>query len=80
MVYYSVAQIPVELALNVVAIRGNYTQMKTRQLQLDETSVIGTINPKAQIEIFTNLDKTPEASLASEMLGLLAMLSPMESV
>ncbi|MDZ7962158.1 MAG: hypothetical protein RMY34_30520 [Aulosira sp. DedQUE10] len=72
-------QVPIELTLNVVAMRGNATQTKTRQLQINESSVIGTINPAAEIEIFTNLDTVSEASLASEMLGLLAMLSPANS-
>ncbi|MBD2337011.1 hypothetical protein H6G64_08390 [Calothrix sp. FACHB-156] len=72
-------QIPIELTLNVVAIRGNITQTTTRQLQINESSIIGTINPAAEIQIFTNLDTVSEASLASEMLGLLAMLSPVNS-
>ncbi|QIR39932.1 hypothetical protein HCG51_26635 [Tolypothrix sp. PCC 7910] len=72
-------QIPIELTLNVVAMRGNITQTTTRQLQINESSIIGTINPAAEIQIFTNLDTVSEASLASEMLGLLAMLSPVNS-
>jgi hypothetical protein len=68
-------QLPAELAVTVTAMWGASTHMKTRKLQLDETSIIVTIYPSARIEVFTNLDTTSEVSVESEMLSLLTMFS-----
>lgn len=67
--------LPAQLEVTVTAMWRDKTQMKTRKLLLDETSIITTIYPDARIEIFTNLDNTSEVSVESEMLSLLAMLA-----